>query len=214
MERFAALQWNHLTGLGTISAYRHGGNQAILGERTMAKPNVHTASRDELVEAGVRAELADEILKRRRKGAIRLEALEEVPGSAPPPSSSCARRSTSASSSRRGPATVRPSERAAAGAGGRTRPRPGGQRQRRAPPPRGGPPARTAEAATARPTGRAAGGQGGPGHDGSRGRGYRRSGAQRPAGGSPLHGRGGRGDAPVDLIGSGCARVSCSRAAR
>ena len=42
----------------------------------MAKPNVHTASRDELVEAGVRAELADEILKRRRKGAIRLEALE------------------------------------------------------------------------------------------------------------------------------------------
>ena len=52
-------------------------------ERTMAKPNVHTASRDELVEAGVRAELADEILKRRRKGAIRLEALEEVPGVGP-----------------------------------------------------------------------------------------------------------------------------------
>ena len=49
----------------------------------MAKPNVHTASRDELVEAGVRAELADEILKRRRKGAIRLEALEEVPGVGP-----------------------------------------------------------------------------------------------------------------------------------
>ena len=49
----------------------------------MAKPNVHTASRDELVEAGVRAELVDEILKRRRKGAIRLEALEEVPGVGP-----------------------------------------------------------------------------------------------------------------------------------
>ena len=49
----------------------------------MAKPNVHTASRDELVEAGVRAELADEILKRRRKGAVRLEALEEVSGVGP-----------------------------------------------------------------------------------------------------------------------------------
>ena len=49
----------------------------------MAKPNVHTASRDELVEAGVRAEMADEILKRRRKGAIHLEALEEVSGVGP-----------------------------------------------------------------------------------------------------------------------------------
>ena len=49
----------------------------------MVKPNVHTASRDELVEAGVRAELADEILKRRRKGAIHLEALEEVSGVGP-----------------------------------------------------------------------------------------------------------------------------------
>ena len=49
----------------------------------MAKPNVHTASRDELVEAGVRAELADEILKRRRKGKIDLEALDEVPGVGP-----------------------------------------------------------------------------------------------------------------------------------
>ena len=49
----------------------------------MAKPNVHTASRDELVEAGVRAELADEILKRRRKGRIDLEALDEVPGVGP-----------------------------------------------------------------------------------------------------------------------------------
>ena len=37
----------------------------------MAKPNVHTANRDELVEAGIRAELADEILKVRRKGKIR-----------------------------------------------------------------------------------------------------------------------------------------------
>src|SRR3954463_6692220 len=49
----------------------------------MAKPNVHSASRDELVEAGVRAELADEILKRRRKGAVRLEELDEVPGVGP-----------------------------------------------------------------------------------------------------------------------------------
>src|SRR6187431_2746510 len=49
----------------------------------MAKPNVHTASRDELVEAGIRAELADEILKRRRKGRIDLEALDEVPGVGP-----------------------------------------------------------------------------------------------------------------------------------
>jgi len=49
----------------------------------MAKPNVHTASRDELVEAGVRAELADEILKRRRKGTIHLEAFEEVAGVGP-----------------------------------------------------------------------------------------------------------------------------------
>ena len=49
----------------------------------MAKPNVHTASRDELVEAGIRAELADEILKLRRKGKIDLETLEEVPGVGP-----------------------------------------------------------------------------------------------------------------------------------
>ena len=49
----------------------------------MAKPNVHTANHDELVEAGVRAELADEILKLRRKGKIDLEALDEVPGVGP-----------------------------------------------------------------------------------------------------------------------------------
>ena len=49
----------------------------------MAKPNVHTAKRDELVEAGVRAELADEILKLRRKGKIDLEALDAVPGVGP-----------------------------------------------------------------------------------------------------------------------------------
>ena len=49
----------------------------------MAKPNVHTASRDDLVEAGIRAELADEILKLRRKGKIGLEALDEVPGVGP-----------------------------------------------------------------------------------------------------------------------------------
>ena len=49
----------------------------------MAKPNVHTASRGELVGAGVRAELADEILKLRRKGKIALVALDEVPGVGP-----------------------------------------------------------------------------------------------------------------------------------
>jgi hypothetical protein len=49
----------------------------------MAKVNVHSASRDELVEAGVRAELADEILKLRRKGKISLEALDELPGVGP-----------------------------------------------------------------------------------------------------------------------------------
>src|SRR3954454_827917 len=70
-------------GLGTVASYRHGGGRAIPGERIMAKPNVHTASRDELVDAGVRAELTDEILKRRRKGAVRLEALEEVSGVGP-----------------------------------------------------------------------------------------------------------------------------------
>ena len=32
----------------------------------MVKPNVHTASRDELVEAGIRAELAGAILKLHR----------------------------------------------------------------------------------------------------------------------------------------------------
>ena len=46
----------------------------------MAKANVNTASRDELIEAGVRAELANEIVKLRRKGKIGLEALEELPG--------------------------------------------------------------------------------------------------------------------------------------
>ena len=50
----------------------------------MAKPNVHTASRDELAEAGVRADLVDEIMKRRRrKGGVTLEALGEVPGVGP-----------------------------------------------------------------------------------------------------------------------------------
>jgi hypothetical protein len=50
----------------------------------MAKTNVNTASRDELVEAGVRADLADEILKLRRKGKITsADALEEVHGVGP-----------------------------------------------------------------------------------------------------------------------------------
>jgi hypothetical protein len=55
-----------------------------LGRSPVAKPNVHNASRDELVEAGVRAELVDEILKRRRrKGGVTLEALGEVQGVGP-----------------------------------------------------------------------------------------------------------------------------------
>ena len=49
----------------------------------MAKPNIHTASREELVEAGVRAELAGEILKLRRKGKVELEALNAVSGVGP-----------------------------------------------------------------------------------------------------------------------------------
>jgi hypothetical protein len=49
----------------------------------MAKANVNTASRDELVEAGVRDELADEILKLRRKSKISLEALNALPGVGP-----------------------------------------------------------------------------------------------------------------------------------
>jgi hypothetical protein len=50
----------------------------------MAKANVNTASREELVEAGIRAEIADEILELRRKGKIAgPEALEQVPGVGP-----------------------------------------------------------------------------------------------------------------------------------
>ena len=49
----------------------------------MAKANVNTASRDELIEAGVRPELADEIVKLRRKGKVGLEALEELAGVGP-----------------------------------------------------------------------------------------------------------------------------------
>ena len=50
----------------------------------MAKPNVHTAGRDELRDAGVRADVIDEIMKRRRrKGGITLASLDEVPGVGP-----------------------------------------------------------------------------------------------------------------------------------
>ena len=49
----------------------------------MAKANVNTASREQLVEAGVGAELADEILKLRRKGKVGPEALHELPGVGP-----------------------------------------------------------------------------------------------------------------------------------
>jgi hypothetical protein len=54
------------------------------GRPAMPKANVNTASREQLVEAGVRAELADEILKLRRKEQITgPEALEQVPGVGP-----------------------------------------------------------------------------------------------------------------------------------
>jgi hypothetical protein len=50
----------------------------------VAKPNANTASRDELLDAGVRADIVDEIMKRRRrKGGITLEALGEVKGVGP-----------------------------------------------------------------------------------------------------------------------------------
>jgi hypothetical protein len=48
------------------------------------KANVNVASREQLVESGLRAELADAILKLRRKGRITtLEALGELPGVGP-----------------------------------------------------------------------------------------------------------------------------------
>ena len=50
----------------------------------MPKANVNTASREQLVEAGVRAELADEIIKLRRKGRIAgIEALGDLSGVGP-----------------------------------------------------------------------------------------------------------------------------------
>ena len=50
----------------------------------MAKANVNTVSRDQLVEAGIRTDLADEILKLRRKEKITsLEALNQLPGIGP-----------------------------------------------------------------------------------------------------------------------------------
>jgi hypothetical protein len=55
-----------------------------LGENTVAKVNVNSASRDELVEAGVRAEVADEILKLRRKEPITsADALDQIQGVGP-----------------------------------------------------------------------------------------------------------------------------------
>lgn len=50
----------------------------------MAKPNVNTASRAELLGAGVRAETIDAIMKwRRRKAGISLDMLGELPGIGP-----------------------------------------------------------------------------------------------------------------------------------
>src|SRR5690242_19014070 len=59
-------------------------SRSALGESGMIKPNVNTASRDELLGAGVRNEIVDEIIKRRRrKGGISLEMLAEMPGVGP-----------------------------------------------------------------------------------------------------------------------------------
>ncbi len=50
----------------------------------MAKPNINVATREELVDvAGLRPDLADEILKLQRKGNISLDMLDEVPGVGP-----------------------------------------------------------------------------------------------------------------------------------
>lgn len=50
----------------------------------MAKPNVNTASRADLLGAGVQAELIDAIMKRRRrKGGISPEMIGELPGVGP-----------------------------------------------------------------------------------------------------------------------------------
>jgi hypothetical protein len=50
----------------------------------VAKVNVNSASRDELVEAGVRTEIADEILKLRRKEPITsADALDQIQGVGP-----------------------------------------------------------------------------------------------------------------------------------
>ena len=50
----------------------------------MAKPNVNTASRDELIGTGVRAEIVDEIMKQRqRRDGVSLEMLAELSGVGP-----------------------------------------------------------------------------------------------------------------------------------
>jgi hypothetical protein len=56
----------------------------LLGENTVAKVNVNSASRDELVEAGVRSEIVEEILKLRRKEPITsADALDQIQGVGP-----------------------------------------------------------------------------------------------------------------------------------
>lgn len=50
----------------------------------MAKPNVYTAGRDELLGLGLRTGIVDEIIqRRRRKGGVDLAALTEIPGVGP-----------------------------------------------------------------------------------------------------------------------------------
>lgn len=46
----------------------------------MAKPNVHTASRDAMLDAGIRAEIVDEIIRRRRTAGLSLESLGDIRG--------------------------------------------------------------------------------------------------------------------------------------
>src|SRR5688500_17020400 len=71
--------------LGCRAGWRsRADGRQLLGRPSMARPNVHTASRDELRDANVRADVIDEIVKRRRrKGGLTLASLAEVPGVGP-----------------------------------------------------------------------------------------------------------------------------------
>ena len=97
----------------------------------MPKANVNTASREQLVEAGLRAELADEILKLRRRGQVTgVEALGELPGVGPATLEQL--RQSLRSASRAGTVTTATGKASVAAPGS-----PPGRRPRRGEPPRG-----------------------------------------------------------------------------